>query len=244
MTCSEKLGLVVLVAAGLGSTWAVAGTVPTLTTFVTGTPIRASEVNANFAAVKAAADATATDVSNNTAAVVSMNSRLAALEWSPARTGSASVGALDFQPSITPSFYSVLRTYDDVAVDSPGGKIGATIRPYPGSTPTYFGCTYVGPFVVSSTSVVTASLWAASTSFNTFGTVRMATFDMSSEFGGIITTGTTAFVGPATFETLTANGNTTTDWRYFVELTFTGPDSVNAKVRQCFVEYSATHAAP
>lgn len=244
MTRSDKLGLVVLVAAGLGSTVAVAGNVGTLTTFVTGTPIRASEVNANFAAVKTAIDATATDVTTHTAAIISLSSRLVALEWNPPRAGSVSVGALDFQPTLTNSFYSVQRTYDDVTVTVEGGKLGATIRPYPGSTPTFFGCTYSGLGVLGSNSRISATLWAAKTGSGAFATQNMASFDMPSSGGAFVTTGTSVFGAPLTFDTMVTVGSAIEDRRYFIELAFLGPDSVNTKVEQCFVEYTATQAAP
>jgi hypothetical protein len=193
--------------------------------FVAGTPIRAAEVNANFQAIKGASD-------DNYVEILALQDRMTAQEAKTAsRVGAYTVGALDFQPTVTGST-NVVRVFDSFGADTANGRIGAAIHPPNGSTPTKLTCWFTAPGTAFSTNQVRATVWRVS---NTVGSQAMASLDMPE----LLITGST----PAPLSTATFTGGfhdvVGTDYfRYLVELEFQGVAWPTMKVYGCTVEYT------
>lgn len=207
---SENLRLlaVLLVVLGVpaGATMAADALVPN--SFTPGTSIRAAEVNANFQALKTAGDGTYADV-------LSLSDRVTALEAPrPGKVGAYTVGALDFQPTVSGST-GVARAFDAFGADTANSKIGAAIHPADGSSPTRFTCWFTSPGTAFSTNKVTATLWRVS---NTVPSQAMAVLNMGELFSAPtpLLTSTTTFAG--TFPSVVGSDY----FRYLVELEFIG----------------------
>lgn len=223
---SKNLRLLAVLLAVLGvpagATMAADAVVPN--TFAPGTAIRAAEVNANFQALKSAGDSTYADV-------VGLTGRVTALEApKPAKVGAFTVGALDFQPTVTGAT-NVVRVFDSFGADTANTKIGAAIHPADGSIPSRFTCFFTAPGTALSTNKVTATLWRVS---NTLGSQPMATLEMP-EFLIATTplqTSTTTIVG--TFQNVVGSDY----FRYLVELEFIGVAWPTMKIWGCTIEYT------
>jgi hypothetical protein len=195
--------------------------------FTPGTPIRAADVNANFQALKTAGNSTSADV-------VGLTGRVTALEApKPVKVGAYTVGAVDFQPTITGST-GVVRAYDAFGADTANSKIGAAIHPPDGAIPTRLSCFYTSPGIaLSNSNKVTATLWKVST---TTGSQPMASLDMPELFNAPTTplyTSTTVFTG-GPFQNMVGNDI----HRYLVELEFIGVTFADMKIWGCTIEYT------
>ncbi len=217
---------VLLTVLGLPAGAAMAADAVVPNTFTPGTSIRAADVNANFQALKNAGNSTYADV-------VGLSGRVTALEApKPVKVGAYTVGALDFQPTVSGTT-SVVRVYDTFGADTISSKIGASVHPADGATPTRFSCSFNAPGTTLSTNKVVATLWRIN--ITTGSSQAMASLDMPEFLFAPTTpfsTSTTTISG--TFQNVVGSDY----YRYLVELEFIGVAWPTMKLWGCTVEYT------
>jgi hypothetical protein len=163
------------------------------------------------------------------------------------RCGAVTLGAVDFQPTVTGSG-GIVRVYDEFGSTTAGGnsKIGASVHPPNGATPAELACWFQTSSSGNPGATVSASLWRIPQGGGGVapGPLIMATVSLTgaSPTSGPTRVATSSFAGGDFVTYDAASGGV--GFGYIVEVSFPDFSYPTFKVSGCVVSWCTSQLAP